>query len=125
MRLPTHRNLVPFDRLVLDELNGHVVGFISLYIPGGTISENKSRVFKLKWLQQLPSVIDDLNLKYGIAHQDISSRNLLVDSKSDARMLFDFDYSGQKGGIGYGKDWNDVKGVIFTLYETITCDTHF
>ncbi|QPH05642.1 hypothetical protein C2857_003583 [Epichloe festucae Fl1] len=125
MRLPTHPHLVPFDRLVLDELHGHVVGFTSLYIPGGTISENKSRAFKLEWLRQLTSVIDDLNFKYGIAHQDVSARNLLIDPKTDALMLFDFNYSGRIGGIGYGKDRDDVKGVIFTLYEIITRDTHF
>lgn len=51
MRLPPHANIVPFDRLVLDELHGHVVGFTTLYIPNGTLSENKSRTFKLKWLQ--------------------------------------------------------------------------
>jgi hypothetical protein len=78
IRLPTHPNIVPFDRLVLDELHGHVVGFTSHYIPGGTLSENPSRVFKLKWLWQLTCVIDDLNLKYGIAHQDVAPRNLLI-----------------------------------------------
>lgn len=41
------------------------------------------------------------------------------------RMLFDFNYCGQIDGIGYGEDRNDVKGVIFTLYEIITRDTHF
>ncbi|KAI5464911.1 hypothetical protein BGZ63DRAFT_378981 [Mariannaea sp. PMI_226] len=125
MRLPPHPNLVPFDRLVLDELHGHVVGFTSLYIPGGTIGENKSRTFKLKWLRQLTCVIDDLNLKYGIAHQDVAGRNLVVDPKTDALMLFDFDYCGRIGGIGYVEDRNDIKGVIFTLYEIITRDTHF
>ncbi|KAL6699108.1 hypothetical protein J3F84DRAFT_242949 [Trichoderma pleuroticola] len=125
MRLPTHPHLVPFDRLVLDELYGHVVGFTSLYIPGGTIKENKSRVFKLKWLRQLTSVIDDLNFKYGIAHQDVSARNLVVDPTTDALMLFDFNYSGRIGDVGYGEDRNDVKGVIFALYEIITRDMHF
>jgi hypothetical protein len=110
---------------VLDELHGHVVGFTSLYIPGGTLSENKSRVFKLEWLRQLTCVIDDLNLKYGIAHQDVSARNLVIDPKTNSLLLFDFNYSGRIGGIGYGKDRNDVKGVIFTLYEVITRDTHF
>ena len=43
MRLPPHPNLVPFERLVLDKLHSRVVGFTSLYIPSGTISENKSR----------------------------------------------------------------------------------
>lgn len=125
IRLPPHPNLVPFDRLVLDELHGRVVGFTSLYIPGGTISENKSRTFKLEWLRQLTCVIDDLNLKYGIVHQDIATRNLLVNPKTDALMLFDFNYSGQIGGIGDAKDRDDVKGVVFTLYGIITRDMHF
>ncbi|KAL7898868.1 hypothetical protein HDV63DRAFT_176339 [Trichoderma sp. SZMC 28014] len=125
IRLPAHPNIVPFDRLVLDEIRGRVVGFTSLYIPGGTLSENTSRVFKLKWLRQLTSVVDDLNFKYGIAHQDISGRNLLIDPKTDDLMLFDFNYCGQIDGIGYGEARNDVKGVIFTLYEIITRDTHF
>ncbi|UKZ57296.1 hypothetical protein TrVGV298_011149 [Trichoderma virens] len=125
MRLPPHPNLVPFDRLVLDELCHNVVGFTSLYIPGGTIDKNNSRTFKLKWLQQLICVIDDLNLKYGIAHQDVAARNLLVDPKTDALMLFDFNYSGRIGDIGYGEDRDDVKGVIFTMYEIITRDMHF
>ncbi|EHK46941.1 hypothetical protein TRIATDRAFT_45984 [Trichoderma atroviride IMI 206040] len=125
MRLPAHPNIVPFDRLVLDELRGRVVGFTSLYIPGGTLDQHKSRMFKLEWLQQLISVVDDLNFKYGIAHQDIATRNLLIDPKTDALMLFDFNYCGQIGGIGYGEDRNDVQGVIFTLYDIITGDTHF
>ncbi|KAI1172426.1 hypothetical protein F4777DRAFT_512751 [Nemania sp. FL0916] len=125
IRLPPHPNIVPFDRLVLDEIHGHIVGFTSLYIPGGTISENKSRVFKLKWLQQLICVIDDLNLRYGIAHQDVAARNLLVSPDTDGIMLFDFNYSGRIGDIRYDKDRNDVKGVIFTLYEIITRDTPF
>lgn len=110
---------------MLDELHGHVVGFTTLYISGGTISENKSRTFKLKWLRQLMGVIDDLNLKYGISHQDVAARNLLVNSETDTLMLFDFNYSGRIDGIGYSKDRNDVKGVVFTLYEIITRDTHF
>ncbi|KAM0512872.1 hypothetical protein ACHAPE_008372 [Trichoderma viride] len=125
MRLPAHPDIVPFDRLVLDELRGCVVGFTSLYIPGGTLSENKSRVFKLEWLRQLTSAADDLNFNYGIAHQDISARNLLIDPKTDTLMLFGFNYCGQIDGIGYGEDRNDIKGVIFTLYEIITRDMHF
>lgn len=130
MRLPAHPNLVPFDRLVLDELRGGVVGFTSLYIAGGTLAEDTLRVFKLEWLRQLISVVDDLNLKYGIAHQDISARNLVVDPKTDALMLFDFNFSGRIGYVGlhnreYGEERNDIKGVIFTLYEIITRDTHF
>jgi hypothetical protein len=52
---------VPFDRVVLDEMQGHVVGFSSRYIPGETLDTMSSRVFKLKHFQQLLGVVDDLN----------------------------------------------------------------
>ncbi|KAK6225271.1 Serine/threonine-protein kinase Nek4 [Colletotrichum tabaci] len=125
MRLPKHPNIVLFDRLVLDKLNGHVVGFTSVYIPGGTIEDNRSRVFKLEWLKQLTRVVDDLNLKHGIMHQDIAPRNLLVDPSTDNILVFDFNYSGRIGGIGHISERDDVKGVIFTIYEIITLDKHF
>ncbi|OAQ71438.1 protein kinase-like protein [Pochonia chlamydosporia 170] len=125
MRLPPNKSIVPLERIVLDELYGHVVGFTSQYVPGGTLKEDQSRTFRIEWLRQLTCVVDDLNLKYGIVHQDISARNLLINPETDAIMLFDFNYSGQIGGIGYSKHRDDVKGVIFTLYEIITRDTRF
>ncbi len=53
-----HPNIVPFDSLVVDRIENvdRVVGFTTRYIPGGTLSENKSRVFKLKYLRELISV---------------------------------------------------------------------
>jgi hypothetical protein len=58
MRMPRHPNLVPFDSLVVDTIGGvdKVVGFTTPYIPGETLSQNKDRVFKLKYLEQLISV---------------------------------------------------------------------
>lgn len=131
MRLPPHPNIVPFDRLVLDEMHGNVVGFTSLYIPGGTLDKNPSRVFKLKWLQQLTQVIDDLNLRHGIWHQDVAARNLVVDAATDNIMIFDFNVSARVGYINaYGTCEHiavrdDVMAVVFTLYELITHDLHF
>ncbi|KAI7775367.1 hypothetical protein LA080_007012 [Diaporthe eres] len=133
MRLPPHPNIVPLDRVVTEELEGRrvVVGFTTRFIPGGTVCDNVSRVLKLKYLKQLLDVIDDLNLKYGIEHQDVAPRNL-VDEGADNLLLFDFNYSGPvggeprpNGGLRYEEDRNDVKGVIFTLYEIITQDAHF
>lgn len=58
MRLPKHANIVPFDALVLDVVDGDdkVVGFTTRYVPGGTLNENNNRVFKLKYLEQLIQV---------------------------------------------------------------------
>ncbi|OIW22801.1 hypothetical protein CONLIGDRAFT_586688 [Coniochaeta ligniaria NRRL 30616] len=122
MRLPKHPNIVPFDKVVVDELEGRAVGFTTLFAPGGTLDENRSRVFKLQWLEQLMDVVDDLNLKYGIVHQDIAPRNLLVDDETDTLMLFDFNYSARIGTQAYSEHRNDVKGVMFTIYEIITRD---
>jgi serine/threonine protein kinase len=125
MRLLPHPNILPPDRLVLDAPHGRVVGFTTPYISGGTLDTDNSRTFKLKWLQQLTRVVDDLNLKHGIMHQDIAARNLLIDPRTDALVLFDFNYAARIGHIGYVKDREDIKGVIFTMYEIITHDEHF
>lgn len=134
MRLPPHPFIVPFDRLVVDELHGRevVVGFTSVYIPGGTVGENVSRTFKLEWLKQLLGAVDDLNLKYGIQHQDIAPRNLLVDEKADKLLVFDFNFAARIGyplqeedHEQYDVERDDVKGVAFTIYEIITRDMHF
>ena len=122
MRLPKHPHIVSFDKIVVDELEGRCIGFTTAYIPGGTIGENKTRVFKLKWLRQLTSVIDELNLNLGIAHQDIAPRNLLVDEATDSLKIFDFNFSVRIGEPGYSESRNDVDGVLFTMYEIITRD---
>lgn len=129
MRLPRHPNIVPFDRVVLDEIEGRVVGFTNDYVTGETLEKNKSRVFKLKWLQQLTQVVDTLNLRCGIAHQDVAPRNLLVDDSTDSIMIFDFNFASRIDPStrdfmeGYMEDRNDVKGVIFTVYEIVTRDS--
>lgn len=122
MRLLKHPHIVPFDKIVVDEIQGRCVGFTTKHISGGTLEENKTRVFKLKWLHQLISVIDELNLNLGIAHQDVAPRNLLIDASTDSIMIFDFNFSVRIGEVGYDEDRNDIKGLIFTMYEIITRD---
>lgn len=125
MRLPKHPHIVPFDKIVVDELEGRFIGFTTVYIPGGTFQENQNRTFKLKWLLQLISVVDELNLNLGISHQDIAPRNLLVEEQTDSLQVFDFNFSVRIGEPGYSKSRNDVDGVIFTMYEIISRDdTH-
>lgn len=131
MRLPRHdRNIVPFDRVIIDELEGRVIGFTNAYIPGGNLEDNKSRVFKLEWLRRLVQLVDELNLRYDIAHQDIAPHSLVANDSTDSVMLFDFNYAARinyplsengEGG-GYDEARNDTKGLILTTYEIITRD---
>jgi hypothetical protein len=86
-------------------------------------------MFRLSWLQQLIKLVDDLNLRYGVAHQDISPRNLAVDETKDTIMLFDFNFAARVGhastpgdGEAYLEERNDIKGLTFTIYEIITRD---
>ena len=120
-RLPPHPNIVPFDHVVLAE--SRVIGFTTQYIPGGTLN-NPKIPFQFEWLQQLIQLVDFLNLELGIMHQDIAPQNLLIDPNTSKILLFDFNWVAQgKKHLLDGRD--DVAGVIFTLYELITNDTHF
>lgn len=125
-RLPRdHAHIVPFDSVILDNITNGIVGFTSQFIPGGTLQDTNAtkRPFCLRWFQQLMSVVDDLNYTYGIMHQDIAARNLVIDEEENLR-IFDFNYA-----IMIDKHYtphrDDTKGVIFTLYEIITLDEHF
>ena len=120
--LPPHPNIVLFDRVVLEE-ESRVIGFTTKYIPGGTLA-NSNVPIRFEWLQQLTQLVDFLNLDYGIMHQDIAPRNLLIDPSTHKILLFDFDRaaSGEKN-LQDGRD--DVSSVVFTLYELITNDTSF
>ncbi|KAI5460678.1 kinase-like domain-containing protein [Mariannaea sp. PMI_226] len=136
MRIPEHPNIVPFDQLVVDTLDGDnkVVGYITPFVPGGTILDNRSRPFKLKHLRQLINAVDYLNLKLGIIHGDICVHNLLINPKTNSVQLFDFNIASKlrwegddRGGdaFEYNPDRNNIKNTIFTLYEIITRDAHF
>ncbi|OQD92495.1 hypothetical protein PENSOL_c041G11473 [Penicillium solitum] len=124
-KLPPHPNIVPFDRVVLEDVESRVIGFTTKYISGGTLANaNPKRPFRFEWLQQLTQVVDFLNLELGIMPQDIAPRNLLVDPETDKLLLFDFDWAANgKDYLLNGRD--DVSSVVFTLYEIITNDTHF
>jgi serine/threonine protein kinase len=117
-----HPNLVQFDRVVIDDVESRVLGFTTTYIPGGSLDQNRNRVFLLEWLQQLTAVVDYLNLELGVVHQDIAPRNLLIDPTTNKIRLFDFDRAAPVSQAVPVR--NDVTGVIFTLYEIITEDGH-
>lgn len=121
--LPPHPNIVPFDRVVLEDVESRVIGFTIKYIPGGTL-DNSNQPFRFEWIQQLTQLVDFLNLDLGIMHQDIAPRNLLIDPDTQNLLLFDFDWAanGEKNLL-QGRD--DIAGVVFTLYEIITGDTSF
>lgn len=121
--LPPHPNIVPFDRVVLEDEESRVIGFTTKYIPGGTL-DNPEILFRFEWMQQLTSLVDFLNLELGIRHQDIAPRNLLIDPETHEIRLFDFDWAAHEN-MRLSPDRDDISGVVFTIYEIITNDTRF
>ncbi|KAJ5368829.1 uncharacterized protein N7496_008589 [Penicillium cataractarum] len=65
--LPPHPNIVPFNRVVLEDVESRVIGFTTKYIPGGTL-DNPKTPFRFEWLQQLIRLVDFLNLELGIMY---------------------------------------------------------
>lgn len=78
---------MPLDRPAIDSVteNGPemVVGFTTAFVPGGTIADNPSRIFKLEHLKQLTTVsylptANDVKLTiitvYEIITRDLSFR---------------------------------------------------
>ncbi|KAK7703070.1 hypothetical protein SLS64_009341 [Diaporthe eres] len=49
LRISKHPNIIPFDSLVIDQVEGQdkVVGFTTPFVASGTIEDNVSRPFKL------------------------------------------------------------------------------
>ncbi|KAK3373163.1 hypothetical protein B0T24DRAFT_666477 [Lasiosphaeria ovina] len=105
-RMPCNANILPVDRLVLEE-----------------------------YLRQLMRAIDDLNFTHGIAHHNVAPRNLLVDAATDDVLLYDFSVAGNMGAQtrGFGRQRftgelakrNDAKGLVLTLHEIIKRDPSY
>ncbi|KAL7919935.1 hypothetical protein ACQKWADRAFT_322631 [Trichoderma austrokoningii] len=129
LRLSNHPNIVPVDKIVLDEIHGQVVGFTTPYIPGGSLEDSPSRGFKLKWLKQLIQVVDDLNLRYGIVHDNITPRHLLIDPATDDLLLINFNFSRRIAGpvrlFIFDISGQEMAHVILAVYSIITGDKSF
>lgn len=123
--LKGHDSFVSFDRTVID--NHKIVGFTSEYISGGTLEHYHDKPFYFRWLKQLTDAVDELNLRFGLMHQDIAPRNVLVDLVSGNLKVFDFDRAELIGEEKHQltQFCNDVDAVVFTVYETLTKDEHF
>lgn len=129
MRLSHHPNIVPIDRIVLDEIRGQIVGFTTPYIPGGSLEDDPLRGFKLKWLKQLIQLVDDLNLRYGVIHDNIIPRHLLVDPETDDLLLINFNFSRRIAGpvrlFIFDISGQEMALVILTVYIIITSEKRF
>jgi hypothetical protein len=105
-RLPPHPNMALLDRLVVDELTGsQLVGVTMRYVASQDLSQLR-QPFKLKWLRQLMQAVDDLNLKHGVLHQDIASRNLIIDPDTDSIVVIDFGHASRIGKVPQGGSSN-------------------
>ncbi|THX67138.1 hypothetical protein D6D05_09961 [Aureobasidium pullulans] len=127
--LPRHPDLVPLDRIVVDNMTSqHILGLTVPYISAHTIHDDRKQIFKLDWLHQLTSVVDFLNLELRVAHQDIAPRNIICleqASEGHQLQLIDFDRASSIKQLGWAEELNDIKGVIFSLYEIITLDDSY
>lgn len=127
--LPAHPNIVPLDRIVVDDTTSqHILGFTVPYLPAPSLDKDHAQIFRLDWLRQLTSLVDHLNLELRIANQDIAPRNLICFEQAPAGSqlkMIDFEYATAMGLPWHVEEFNDVKGVIFTLYEIITLDNSY
>ncbi|KAK3313622.1 hypothetical protein B0H66DRAFT_536878 [Apodospora peruviana] len=116
-----HPHIVPFDRLVVETVNGveKVVGFTTDFIPGDTVDDAKTRLFKLKYLHQLIETIDYLNLELGVVHGDVLSWNLLIDTRTDNLVLFDFNSAFP---LVHKPEVSDVDLAVVAMFDVITRD---
>ncbi|PON25206.1 hypothetical protein TGAM01_v205892 [Trichoderma gamsii] len=129
MRLSHHPNIVPIDRIVLDEIRGQIVGFTTPYIPGGSLEDTPSQGVKLKWLKQLIQLVDALNLRYGVIHDNIIPRHLPVDPETDDLLLINFNFSRRIAGpvrlFIFDISGQEMARVILTVYIIITGEKRF
>ncbi|KAK0633946.1 hypothetical protein B0T14DRAFT_492015 [Immersiella caudata] len=121
-----HPNFVSLRHLVLDERGG-VVGYTMPFIPGGTLqSARRTRVFKLKWAKQLLQALDELHLERGINHQDIRTRNLMVDPTTDNLIIIDLRKARHRGevlGTCVPPAASELRGVTFDPFDLGTAGT--
>ena len=123
-RLKGCPHVVPFYKFIVDDVEPRFLGFTTKFIPGGTLEDIK-RPFRKDWLLQLLSFVDNLNLHYGIVHQDIAPRNLLVDPATNLLTVIDFGQAAQIGSEREFKPSNDIDGVLYAVYEILTQDFQF
>jgi hypothetical protein len=127
-----HPNIVPLADLVLEEISGlGVVGYTTPVIDARILdAEGPPQLFKLKYLRELMALVDELNLEYGILHQDIAPRNLVINPATDALMLTNFSFA---TAIGHPSGWypkaepayNDVTAVVILAYYMVTRDPKY
>ncbi|OAL63677.1 serine/threonine protein kinase [Trichophyton rubrum] len=115
---------VPFHRIVIDDVNETILGFTSIYMSGGTLKDYRG-TFYFRWLKQITDAIDQLNLRYGILHQDLAPRNILIDPTTHDLKVFDFDMSAKMDGQNGLTTSIDVNSVIITVYEALTGDEKY
>lgn len=123
--LREHQSFPSFDKFVVDDVELRLLGYTSACPAGETLKDNPHRPFRLSWLEQLTQIVDDLNLKYGVMHQDIAPCNILIDSRTNKIKLLDFDKATQIGGGHEVPNFNDIDGVILSVYQILTLDTKY
>ena len=119
-----HPSFICLEQFVIDDVKPWLLGFTMDYVDGGTL-ENYYGTFRFDWLRGLTSAIDDLHFRYGVVHQDVAPRNILLDLATMSLKLFDFERAARIGSDEEDAARSDINGMIFTLYEALTKDDHY
>ncbi|RYP61888.1 hypothetical protein DL769_007516 [Monosporascus sp. CRB-8-3] len=117
--LPSHRHIVPLDKVVVDDVESRILGMTTPFIRGGNFEGGTERPFKLTWLQQLTDTLDYLHFEVGLAHSDIWPSNLLVDPGTDDLKLFDFGWVCPLNETVFAEE---IDRVYWTMYGIVTLD---
>ncbi|KAK4134665.1 hypothetical protein BT67DRAFT_380029, partial [Trichocladium antarcticum] len=117
-----HPNLIEYRRAVLDDSGQVVVGFLSRYIPGANVLGSLSGPFRLAHLEQLLQVVDDINLKFGLAHGDIGPDHILIDEPTDTLKLTDMGLCRLRTTA---RVLADIHMTVSTVYQFLTGESDF
>ena len=115
-----HPNLPEYLRAVLDDSGQVIVGYLAKYLSLETVMDNVR--FDLSLLQQLIRVVDDMNLKYGFIHGDITPDRILVDEATNTLQL---DNMSCAKPITVENAMTDVVMATTAVYHIITRRTLF
>ncbi|EFE39474.1 hypothetical protein TRV_05871 [Trichophyton verrucosum HKI 0517] len=121
--LQGNEHFVPFHRIIIDDVTENILGFTYKCLSGTRLYDYDG-VFNFCWLKQMTDAADELNLRYGVLHNDICPHTFLIDHDKNEVKLYCFGLI-----IKIGKQTMvplaDVNSLIVWVYQFLTGDRQF